>query len=82
MSLTINIKKKTIPFNWAIVSLSHNDAFGKALKLRSVSFSNLMQFLIFATVIDACSSSFSFGGGFFAGFILSRPRRSDKNSSL
>lgn len=73
---------KSIPFNWEMVSLSHNDAFGKALKLRSVSFSNLIQFFIFATVIVACSSSFSFGGGFLAGFMLSNPRRSDKNSSL
>lgn len=65
-----------------MASLSHSAVLGNILKLRSVSFSNLIQFLMLAMVVATCSSSVSFGCGFLAGLMLSRPCRSVKNSSL
>lgn len=71
-----------VPFKMFRDSVSYNGVFGNNLKLLSVSFSKRAQFFIFAIVTEACSSSFSFIWGFFAGLILRRPFKSDKNSSL
>lgn len=76
------VDHRKIPFSKCNVSVSHNGVFDSNLKLLSVSFSNRTQFRMFETVMVACSSSFSFGCGFLAGFMLSKSCKSDRNSSL